>query len=149
MLYVGTSHQIPRRSWDIDSPDISVRALREHEAQITKHFSLPQVQNIGSTSCCGCDFPWIMFQNDGWPTSGDEDDDEELTASELVNRTALVGLLRTIQNDSVELYGVWAGGYAEDPRSREKITLKRIFDSDFRFKERGFYEVMLKPEVIP
>ncbi len=67
--------------------------------------------------------------------------------SELVNRTALVGLLRTIQTDSVELYGVWAGGYAQDPRSREKIALKRILDSDFRFKERGFYEVILGPEV--
>lgn len=149
MLYAGTSHQIPRRSWDIDSPDISVGALREQEAQVTKHFSLPEVQNIGSTSCCGCDFPWVMFQNGGWPTSEDQDNDEELTASELVNRTALVGLLRTIQNDAVELYGVWAGDYAKEPQSREKIPLKRILDSDFRFKERGFYEVMLGLEVSP
>ena len=147
MLYAGTSHPIPRRSWDIDSPDISVRALTEDEAQITKHFSLPEVQNIGSTSCCGCDFPWVMLQNGSWPT--DEDYDEELTANELINRTGLVGLLRTIQNDSIELYGVWAGDYSEDPRSREKIPLKRILDSDFRFKERGFYEVMLGSEVSP
>jgi hypothetical protein len=149
MLYAGTSHQIPRRSWDIDSPDISVQALREHEAQVTKHFSLPEVQKIGSTSCCGCDFPWVMFQNGGWPTSEDENSDEELMASELVNRMALVGLLRTIQNGSVELYGVWAGGYADDPQGREKISLERILDSDFRFKERRFYEIALGPIVSP
>ncbi len=70
--------------------------------------------------------------------------DEEQTTSELFNRKVLVEVLRTINDNSVELYGIWAGDYAKDPLSREQVDLETILDSDFHFKERGFYEVKLR-----
>ena len=70
--------------------------------------------------------------------------DEEQTASGLFNRKALVEVLRTIDDDSVELYGVWAGDYAKEPLSREGIDLETILDSEFYLKERGFYKVRLR-----
>jgi hypothetical protein len=143
LLYAGTVNPISRRSWDREAPDISVQSLGESEQDIRAHFDRPEVQKIGSTSCCGCDFPWVMFQNGGWPTIGDSGEDEDQSASDLFNREALVGLLRTIEEDSIELYGVWAGDYAKMPQCRERISLEAILDPDFRFKERGYYEVRL------
>jgi hypothetical protein len=144
LLYAGTINPIPRRSWDKEAPDISVRSLTEPEEGVRAHFNRPEVQCIGSTSCCGCDFPWVMFQGGDWPIAENTEMDEELSASDLFNRKALVELLRKIDEDTVELYGVWAGDYVKEPLSREEINLETILDSDFYLKERGFYEVRLR-----
>jgi hypothetical protein len=60
---------MPLNEWRNHAPDLPVKALTEHETPITAHFSKPEVQNIGSTSDCGCDFPHVMFQNGDWPWS--------------------------------------------------------------------------------
>jgi hypothetical protein len=143
MLYAGTINPIPRKSFDQEAPNISVQSLAESARDIRSHFSRPEVQGIGSTSDCGCDFPWVMLQNGGWPTSEDAEKDEWQKASEHFNREMLVELLRTINEDSLELYGIWAGDYAKEPQSREQISVERILDPGFFFKERGFYEVTL------
>ena len=75
-LYAGTSKPIPRSEWNQSAPDLYVEALSEQAAAIRPHFSSPEVQYIGSTSCCGCDFPHLMFQNGEWPGSADEKDSE-------------------------------------------------------------------------
>jgi len=103
------------------------------------HFCKPEVQNIGSSSGCGCDFPWAMFQNDGWPQCdyGEQDNRERQ------NIEALARLLKTLKDDSIELYGVWAGDYATTPKVREDISFAELLDPRFVFKERGFYTVRL------
>ena len=84
-----------------------------------------------------------MLQGDAWPEAEGhtEEEDEERAASDLFNRQALVELLRSTSEDSVELYGVWAGDYAEAPRKREVISAAELLDGHFRFKERCFYTV--------
>ena len=144
MLYAGTRVPIPRKVWDRDAPDISVQSLEGEEEQIRAHFSKPEVQNIGSTSCCGCDFPNAMFQNSGWPEIEYCMKDEEQSNSEQLNREALVKLLKTVNEDWMELYGVWAGDYAKTPEVREEVLLDDLLDSRFCFKERGFYKVLLR-----
>src|ERR1700757_4811817 len=94
MLHAGTSSPIPRSEWKKESPAIWVRPLVEGEERIRAHFSKPEVQYIGSTSCCGCDFPNAMFQGGDWPEIEFAQVDEE-----------------AIDEESVELYGVWAGDY--------------------------------------
>ncbi len=69
--------------------------------------------------------------------------DEEQQQSEQRNREGLVELVRAIDEESVELYGVWAGDYETTPVAREAILLSKILEADFFFKERGFYEVRL------
>jgi hypothetical protein len=147
VLYAGTSRPLPRKTWQKENPDISVESLTERDAPIKTHFSTPEVQYIGSTSGCGCDFPHATFQNGEWPEIDYQEDlevDQARVASDKHNREALVDLLRKSGESAVELYGIWEGDFAELPANQEKIAADRILDSTFRFKERGFYRVVLQ-----
>jgi hypothetical protein len=140
MLYAGTAKALPRKEWQKASPDISIASLTEHEVAVRVHFTKPEIQSIGSTSGCGCDFPCVTLQNGSWPTF-DYGDDRERDEIERYNREALVRLLRNTMEEALELYCVWFGDFAKSPLAREEIFLNRILDTDFRFKERGFYKV--------
>jgi len=145
VLYAGTSKRMPRREWRNDAPELSVKTLTERENPVAAHFSKPEVQYIGSTSGCGCDFPHVTFQNGDWPWFDDEDEDEldrQRKATERKNREALVTLLRETGESIIELYGVWDGDF-DPPAAHEEIHLKAILDPAFRLKERGFYIVHL------
>lgn len=143
LLYAATNEPIPRKEWIQDAPDISVQSLKGDEELIKAHFSKPEVQNIGSTSCCGCDFPSAMLQNGGWPEIEFSEKDDEQKKNEQLNMEGLVSLLRNVKDDYFELYGVWAGDYAETPAAHEEISVQDMLDPHFCFKERGFYRVRL------
>ncbi|MGC1619033.1 MAG: hypothetical protein WA765_11160 [Candidatus Acidiferrum sp.] len=88
-----------------------------------------------------------MFQSGGWPEIDYQEyveADEARVASDKQNREALVELLRKSGEKVVELYGVWDADFAEPPANQEQIAADRILDSSFRFKERGFYRVVLQ-----
>lgn len=141
MLYAGTTRPIPRKSWDQKAPDISVESLKDGEEGIKAHFSLPEVQNIGSTSCCGCDFPFAILQNGGWPETECRETDENVDASDRFNLEALGALLQKLDEGIIELYGIWSGDFDAKPEIREQISFEELHDSKFCFKERGFYTV--------
>lgn len=143
VLYSGTSRPIPRREWHADAPDLCVESLTERDNPVAKHFSKPEVQYIGSTSGCGCDFPHVISQNGGWPWWEDDETEPEHEARDRYNRQHLVTLLRESGESSIELYGIWDDGldYTASPAIREEISVENILDRDFRFKERGFYVV--------
>jgi hypothetical protein len=141
-LYVGTTKAIPRRVWNKDTPDLNVAALTERQAPVVRHFNNPEVQYIGSTSGCGCDFPHLMLQNGDWPILEDSEIDPEQVASDRLNMEGLVHLLQEKGENTVELYGVWNGDFSE-PKAREEISAKEILDPSFHFKEQGFYKVRL------
>jgi hypothetical protein len=143
LLYAGTSVPIARREWVKESPDLSVGSLTDYDAAIRSHFTTPEVQAIGSTSGCGCDFPHLIYQNGGWPAYLEAEVDEERLESDRLNRESLAELLGDTSESYVELYGVWAGNFAEEPRSREAVSVESIRCADFYFKERGFYRVNL------
>jgi hypothetical protein len=144
LLYAGTTRPIPRRDWNIHTPDISARSIKGDEDDIRCHFSQPEIQHIGSTSGCGCDFPWVSFQNDDWPELGWNNRDAEQLASDSMNRAALGELLRSLGEDRVELYGVWAGNYALEPACREELSIEALLNSSFYLKERGFYTIRFR-----
>jgi hypothetical protein len=125
LLFAGTKEPLPRRKSIQQSPDISVQSLGGDEELVNQHFSKPEVQNIGSTSGCGCDFPSAMFQNGGCPEIEYSEKDEEQLESEQFNRKALFGFLRTIKEDFIELYGVWAGT-TRSSRTSARKSLSRI-----------------------
>lgn len=146
MLYAGSAKPIPQSEWNREAPAVSVRSLLENERTIIEHFASPEIQFIGSTSGCGCDFPWILLQDGEWPVDENPETDLEYEETGRLNRQALAYLLNGLDEDFVELYGVWAGQESKPPLFREQISLKRTLDSDFRFRERGFYEVRLRLE---
>ena len=143
MLYAGTDRPLPRREWNKDAPaELGVWSLKEGEAPIQEFFSKPKVQNVGSTTGCGCDFPFIMRGNGEWPWwDGCLEPDQ--IESERINREALVGLLRSSGETSVGLYGIWYDKCAEKPQAVEEISLDHILNSPFRFKEQVLYRVKL------
>jgi hypothetical protein len=147
VLYAGTIKPIPRREWQKESTQLAVESLTDRDAPIRVHFHSPEVQYIGSTSRCGCDFPHAILQGGEWPTYflGLEDDATKL-ASDRFNRGALVDLLKQSDEKTIELYGLWDGNFLEPPKARESISLERILDSDFWFKEQGFYVVTIGNE---
>ena len=67
VLYVGTTNPLPRRKSDKDSVDLPVESLTERDSAVIRHFSKAEVQYVGSTSGCGCDFPHASLQNGEWP----------------------------------------------------------------------------------
>ncbi len=145
VLYTGTSRPIARKEWTKDAPDLCVKQLSEREKAVAAHFSKPQVQHIGSTSGCGCDFPHALLQNGEWPWFDFGQVDDEQAARDRYNRQALVDLLRQTGEASVELYGVWDGNTTRPVLVAEEIRLDEILSPAFRFKEQGFYTVSLEP----
>jgi hypothetical protein len=152
VLYVGTTTPLPRRKFDKDAGELPVESLTERTAGIKQHFSNPEVQYVGSTSGCGCDLPHAMFQDGGWPEIefyriAEKDElDIARDSSNRENCRALVALLRTTGDKMVELYGVWDGNFANAPMALESISVERLLDPDFCFKEQGFYKVYLEPK---
>ena len=140
-LYAGTNKPLPRKKWTKEAPDICVESLTERDETAKQYFSLPEVQYIGSTSGCGCDFPHVMFQNGEWPIL-EEEKDLEWQASDRKNREGLFSVLRSTKEKTIELYGVWNGDFSE-PQAREEVFLKELLDEDFYFKEQGFYMVLI------
>jgi hypothetical protein len=154
VLYVGTVNALPRVAWNKEAPDISVEPLKDQDAAIKQYFSNPEVQYVGSTSGCGCDFPNVMLQTGEWPRldipEAEKDEfDKEQDISERHNRELLVNLLRSSGNKTVELYGLWIGGeddMKKSPRAFEDISLLRILESDFRLKEQVLYRIHIQPD---
>jgi len=141
VLYAGTARPLQQREWQIDATDLAVASLTERDAPIRMHFSHPEIQYIGSTSGCGCDFPHVTLQNGQWPIYEEIQKDVKRIASDRYNRQALVDLLQRTGEKTIELYGIWDGDFAEQPKSREALLLETILDPDFYFKEQGFYTI--------
>jgi hypothetical protein len=154
VLYAGTVSALPRVAWNKEAPDTNVESLTEREAAVKQYFSTPEVQYVGSTSGCGCDFPNVMLQNGQWPTLDvEEAEKDELDRardiSDRHNRELLVSLLRANGSKTVELYGFWDGDsetVAKPPQALENISLERILESDFRLKEQVLYRVHIESD---
>src|SRR5690242_19719255 len=151
VLYVGTANPLPRKKFDHETGDLPVESLTERDAVIKQHFSRPEVQYVGSTSSCGCDYPHAMFQNGGWPEIEFHDieqkheTDAEKDRVYRQNCEALVSLLCASGEELVEIYGVWDGDFGVGPKAHEDIAGESLRKPNFCFKEKGFYRVHLKP----
>ena len=146
MLFAGTRKPLPRNEWKEEAPCVYIEPLSENDTAARQYFSLPEVQYVGSTSGCSCDFPHVKFQNGDWPFSEElEKPYAESEGSDRQNREELFRLLMSAGEETIELYGVWNGDFSA-PRARERISLETILDPHFRFKEQGFYTVSVKSE---
>jgi hypothetical protein len=136
MLFVGTDEPLPVKEWRKDAPDICVLPVLENESGIRAHFSKAIVQFVGSTAGCGCDFPHWMLQNGEIPDDPTQYINPEEAVTHDYNRQALVKLLETGAQGSVEIYGVWAGNYAKAPKRTEQISIDRLRDVRFCLASR-------------
>jgi hypothetical protein len=83
----------------------------------------------------------VDLQNGEWPIIEDNENDPEWEATVTRNRKSLVALLQRTGENTVELYGVWDGDFDKEPKVRESLSVERILDPNFWFKEQGFYVV--------
>jgi hypothetical protein len=149
MLYAGTTRPILRAEFGYDSAKLSVESLSQGDAGIAKYFGSPEVQYIGSSSGCGCDFPFATFQNGGWPEiefrKTAEKDALDIERDTICRRNckALASLLRSTGETEVELYGVWNGNPLLAPQAHETIGVDTLQTADFYFKEQALYKVSL------
>jgi hypothetical protein len=152
VLFIGTSKPLPRNKFDPKSTEVAVKSVSTQDKAIKTHFTLPEVQYVGSTSGCGCDFPFASFQNGGWPEidfynqrKHEEKDEASLEREETArqNRDALIRLLRSSGEKLIELYGIWNGDCAATPQAQEDISLQTLESAGFYLKERGFYRLHL------
>jgi hypothetical protein len=145
LLYAGTDRPIPRKDWTTSDPRVNVQDLKESEWCTRAIFSKPEVQYIGSSTHCGCAFPSVMQDSAGeWYYWLDPAKDAEEIASNREECEELCNLLAQLDEDEIELYGVWAGNEGKEPLIREEIALDDIRRDLFRFKEGGFYRVKLR-----
>jgi hypothetical protein len=144
-LYAGTTSLLPRSEWNMSDPHVNVRDLAAPYAWTRLVFSKPEIQYIGSTTCCGCGFPSVMQDSaGGWSYWLDPIKDAEEIAESKRECEELCQLLAQLDEDEIELYGVWAGHEGNEPLIREEIALDDISREYFRFKEGGFYRVKLR-----
>ena len=143
VLYAGTDEPLPRTEWNKEAPCVHVSPLAEQAGAVRAHFAKPIVQEIGSSSGCGCDFPFWTSYNTAPPDPSFEERDAEQIASDSKNARELVDLLRASGESSVELYGVWNGAESEPQQGYEDISLDRILERSFRFREKLFYRVAI------
>jgi len=142
MLYAGTAKPIPCDGGMHRSSELPVSPPEESGSLIKAYFSTPEVQRIGSTSGCGCEFPHLLFRNGEWAKPEDAEwDDRETRSMEM-----LIALLQTTREAVIELCGIYLGGgedSADAPRFHKDVTLDRLLDGSFHFKEDGLYRVSL------
>lgn len=144
VLFAGLDNPLPLREWKKEAPDVCVEELSEHEARVRVHFSKTAVQYIGSTSGCGCDFPYWVKYNPGFPDPEFDPREPEQRACNYRNSQALVDMLRASGESIVELYGVWSGDESVPPRAVEEIPLTAVLKPEFHFREQVFYRVTIE-----
>src|SRR5580704_2297859 len=126
MLYAATSNPLPRRPLDKDNRALWVRSLDEEEAPLARHFTLPEVQYIGSDTGCGCGFPNRSLIGDQW--TGDPES-EEPEPEGTANLQALAKLLEECGEENIELYGIWLSTNEDFNRAaigEERVLLDTI-----------------------
>ncbi|MFZ0745588.1 MAG: hypothetical protein WAM85_14345 [Terracidiphilus sp.] len=129
----------------MSEPHVNVSDLTDSESWTRLIFSKPEIQYIGSTSCCGCAFPSVMQARAGdWPYWLDPVKDADVIESNKRECEELCRLLSGLDEDEIELYGLWAGNEDREPLIREEIALENISREYFRFKEGGFFRVKLR-----
>jgi len=86
----------------------------------------------------------MQDQAGDWPYWLDPVSDADQIASDKQECEELCTLLSQLDEEEIELYGVWEGNQGKEPLIREEITLAEIRGECFRFKEGGFYRVKLR-----
>jgi hypothetical protein len=145
LLFAASERPLPRSEWSMNDPHVHVCDLDESDSWTRSIFSKPEIQYIGSSTGCGCAFPSVRQDRAGdWPYWLDPVTDAEEIASNRRECEELFQLLSKLDEDEIELYGVWAGNEGREPLIGEAIALDDIRLELFRFKEGGFYRVKLR-----
>ncbi len=138
MLYAGTTTDLPLNA----DADIRVEEIEQHRLAVRRWFSSPFVHFVGAHTGCSCGFPHVIAESPIEYFDGMFEESEQRTADlgsirlliDLVDRSLKGGAL-------VELYAVWDGHEAEQPKGVIQLTLDSLDPDHFFFVERFMHLV--------
>lgn len=140
-IYIATIKEMPTIPYNESNRCFNTQNITKKEQIITNIFSLPFVKYLGSDEGCGCGFRHALLEDHKWFEVIDENENE-IDNSNHQNLVDFVA--KNNENESkVEILSCWDGDFNEHIEYRSKIKLTDILDSNFYFKERGFYTVEL------
>ena len=137
LLYLGSTIEVPF----VRNDDISVEPVEEDRQVVTTHFTQPHVRYIGAPGC-SCTFPHVEAEEpiEWFEGFFDESDDREVVLASVRALLELVGhLLAT--SPEVELYPVWDGDEAKEPKGVIRTSLQALEPEKFFLNERFFYRI--------
>ena len=137
--------------WNEQNRGLWTAVLTEHDRVVRGKFTLSSVVYVGSDQSCGCGFRHAMFQQGGWPEESLADELDYDPSETQPNHDALVAFLRLhfAAEPFVELYGLWDGEFDASAESYQEVSLSRLAEPRFYFRERGFYRVALLATASP
>lgn len=140
-IYIATDDPLPTIPYDESNPKLNTENPAGNEMELRNVFSKPHIKYVGSNQGCGCGFRHALLDNENWLKVLNEEE----TGFDNNNHLDLVDLIskNSSSANSVEILSVWEGDHREAIKYRQTINLTEILDSDFYFKERGLYTVVV------
>ncbi|HEX8251269.1 MAG TPA: hypothetical protein VF599_24060 [Pyrinomonadaceae bacterium] len=130
MLYLASDQEIPLTLWSKENANVCINL----PVFTPKHFSKKHVYFVNSSECCGCGFR--QEEDVSYP---DFSEIESTNKNQAQLYKQLSDLLKC--EDSVELFGCWAGS-EEDLENRKEIRLSDFLNESFYFNENELLVVM-------
>ncbi len=138
--FMGAAAAIRLVPWDPEHRDLHVGPLSDAEAQAADHFDEAEVVHyLGSHLQCGCGFRC--------ETLGEEP--EEAEEKQRVHER-LAEYLTALPDEArpVQIYGCWTDDLERPAEHLREVSVDRIRDPDFQFRERELLTVRF-PESRP
>lgn len=144
VLYIGTDEPVSSIPWDEQNRNLNTQDLREHDSGVVRHFEKPHVKHVGSDQGCGCGFRHVLYQNGEWPEEAMIGNEHYTGEVEQPNHVQLHAFLagQLEQAEEVELYGCWDGDFTESSEGSTVLSIDRILDRGFFFRERFGYKIV-------
>lgn len=143
VLYIACPKPLPLIAWDEATRDIHTEPLSDRDLPVKAHFQNAHVYYIGSDTHCGCGFRNASYQNGCWPEEEWQPEGDTSQVDAQPNHDRLVRFVHQHLPDatSLEFYGMWEADFALPPLSSQVISLERVLDLNFYFRDRGHYTV--------
>ena len=130
MVYIGSDKPLPLIDWNENERAFNVSELTKYEQNTAAQFKLSYVYNAGSHLGCGCGFLREF-----------KDEEELVLVKE--NYSKLNAYLQKAQEAGAnnQIFSCWDGDQEAKPEYREEISLNRLIEANFEFKEKALYKI--------
>ena len=145
VLYIAADRPLPLIPWEPNADCVHTDNVPDSDTAIYSHFTRRHVYFVGSDTHCGCGYRNASYQNGSWPEEEWRPDDDTRHITAQPNHERLVRLVREhlAGEESFELYGAWESSFIDPTLCHQDITIERLLELDFYFRDRGHYTVSM------
>jgi hypothetical protein len=130
--YIAASVPLKLIEWEKAEPNFHVAELSSRDSHVKKQFALSHVYYVGSHEGCGCG-----FLKDG------EVGEDLKRVEESYARLADYAREALEAGAELQLFSCWEGDQGAAPEFHEVISVETLKESDFVFKEKAFYRLLM------